>query len=237
MMRFFLIIILLSLTSCNHKIDYPTSLFGVKLLDEVTNYISEDEWKEVVEKNDEQIKWTTKGKYQENTLFDTNFIYADGDTGKILTVGGYQNYYVSLSEFNNKCREDRKQLLTTLKELKNIKERDFEKKYRIIKSFDSNEKRDDHYYEKYFLEFEKENNLYNLIILCSYYYPESIKTNKGKKVSEQRLSYSLIAVELENKNTNIDMVHGYEDSREDNTLKIFKKPLDDEIIKNDFRGL
>lgn len=236
-MRFFLIIAFLFLTGCDHKIDYPTSLFGVKLLDKVTNHISEQEWKEVVEKIDQQIKWTTKGKYQENTLFDTNFIYADGDTGKILTVGGYQEYYVSLNEFNNKCREDRKQLLTTLKELKNIKERDFEKKYRIVKSFDNNEKRDDHYYEKYTLEFEKENNLYNLIILCSYYYPKNSITGIGNKISEQRLTYSLIAVELENKNTNIDMVHGYEDNREDNTLKTFKKPLDDEIIKNDFRGL
>jgi hypothetical protein len=34
-----------------------------------------------------------------------------------------------------------------------------------------------------------------------------------------------------------DMIKIYEDSRDTNTIKTFNKPLDDDIIKNDFRGL
>ena len=236
-MRFFLILILLFLTGCNHKIDYPTSLFGVKLLDKVTNYMSEEEWKEVIEKDDKEIKWTTKGKYQKNILFNENFLYADGDTGKILIVGGYSTHFISLDKFTNKCREDRKQLLTLLKELKNIKERDFEKKYRIIKSFDSKQKRSDTYKENYSLKFEKENHLYSLSILCNYDYPTGYITGIGNKVSQQVFYYSLTAVDPNKEVTDKDMIKIYEDSRDTNTIKTFNKPLDDDIIKNDFRGL
>lgn len=225
------------MTGCDHKIDYPTSLFGVKLLDNVTNYMSEEEWKKVVEKDDDKIKWTQKGNFQKNILFDTNFIYADGDTGKILIVGGYQTHYIPLNKFTNKCKEDRKQLLTLLKELKNIKERDFEKKYRIIKSTNVKQERDDTYKEKFSLEFKKENYLYSLGILCDYSYPESITSSKGKKVSQQTLYYSLTVVDPKNEVTDKDLIKQYEDSRDKNTIKTLKKPLNDEIIKNDFRGL
>ena len=46
-----IVVLSMLLSACNHEKDYPTSLFGVKLLDKVTNYMSSSEWTEVKDKN------------------------------------------------------------------------------------------------------------------------------------------------------------------------------------------
>jgi len=46
-----IIVLGLLLSGCKHEENYPTSLFGIKLSDKVTNYMTEDEWKNVKAKN------------------------------------------------------------------------------------------------------------------------------------------------------------------------------------------
>ena len=41
----------LLLSGCNNEENYPTSLFGIKLPDKITNYMTEDEWTNVKAKN------------------------------------------------------------------------------------------------------------------------------------------------------------------------------------------
>ena len=47
----FFIISLLFLCGFSFNIKYPVSLFGIKTLDKVTNYISKEEWNALKEKN------------------------------------------------------------------------------------------------------------------------------------------------------------------------------------------
>ena len=96
-MRFFLIIILLFLAGCNHKIDYPTSLFGVKLLDKVTikfdmeneeflgsNLIFPNEYKKVLFSEDE-IYFLTKGIDDDSASFyDTRLNRVTGELTRIV---------------------------------------------------------------------------------------------------------------------------------------------------------
>ena len=49
-----IIILTLSLSGCKTNVDYPTSIFGVELPNDVTNYMSKSEWEKVKNKKKRQ---------------------------------------------------------------------------------------------------------------------------------------------------------------------------------------
>jgi len=232
MKKLFLIISLLFLCGFTFSAKYPTSLFRVKTLDKVTNYISEEKWNELKEKNKDMNLFAISGdgNYQENSLFGNYFMYVSKDTETVRIVGAISSRSVKMnSEFSNTCRENRKKLLTSLRELKNIKESDFEKEYYIQKNFDSEDKRDDFYKENYSLMYDVDKVKYSLDIQCKYsvrYYNHSI----------QKLIYSLTVVDTENLVTDKKIIKELNQKITEGRT-ILEKLLSDELIKNDFREL
>ena len=111
-----IIVLGLLLSGCNHDVDYPTSLFGVKPSDKITNYMTEDEWTNVKEENKDLTFFaTTKGDFKRNSLFNTNYMYVDTITEKVKIVIG--EYKVALTKNQietdpRRCRERRKELLS-----------------------------------------------------------------------------------------------------------------------------
>jgi len=229
-MRIFLIFFFIILIGCKPKDNYPTSLFGIELPNDVKNYMSDIEWEVVKNKNkDLNFFATSYGKYQKNNLFDEYYMYVNTNTDKISIVLGISTDYVLTRKFSNKCEEKRLKLLTSLKELKNIKERDFDKEYYIKKQVDNKNQRDDFYLENHFLNYQVNDYKYSLNIQCKYNYPNNY-------TSEQRLSYSLTVVNPENVVTDEKIINQLNEMS-DKERRVLKKPLSDEMIKNDFRGL
>jgi hypothetical protein len=128
-----------------------------------------------------------------------------------------------------RCRERRKELLSSLKTLKNIKERDFDKQYYIEERLDINNKRDDVYKENYYMSYKVDNLEYSLNIMCLFSY-----NSWGDHT--QLLHYALTAVDFENLVTDKDIIKGLNDQINEKRT-VLKKPLSNEILKNDFRGL
>jgi len=225
-----IIILTLSLSGCKTNVDYPTSMFGVELPNDVTNYMSKSEWEKVKNKNkDLKFFATTAGKYQKNNLFDDYYMYVNTNTNKISIVLGIATDYVLTRKFSNKCEARRLKLLTSLKELKNIKERNYDKEYYIKKQVDDKNQRNDYYLENHFLNYNINDYQYSLNIECKYSYPNNY-------TSVQRLSYSLTVVNPENFVTDEKIIKELNE-KVDEERRVLKKPLSDEMIKNDFRGL
>jgi hypothetical protein len=228
-----IIVLGLLLSGCNHDVNYPTSLFGVKPSDKITNYMTEDEWTNVkAENKDLTFFATTKGDFKRNSLFNTNYIYVDTITEKVKIVIG--EYRVALTKKQietdpRRCRERRKELLSSLKTLKNIKERDFDKQYYIEERLDDNNKKYDIYKENYFISYEVNDLDYSLNIMCVFDY-----NSYGDHT--QLLHYSLTALDFERLVTDKDIIKSLNEQT-DEKRTVFKKPLSDEVIKNDFRGL
>jgi len=228
-----IIVLGLLLSGCNHDVDYPTSLFGVKPSDKITNYMTEDEWTNVKEENKDLTFFaTTKGDFKRNSLFNTNYMYVDTITEKVKIVIG--EYKVALTKNQietdpRRCRERRKELLSSLKILKNIKERDFDKQYYIEERLNKNDKRYDIYKENYFISYKVDDLDYSLNIMCVFDY-----NSYGDHT--QLLHYSLTASDFENQVTDKDLIKKLNELT-DEKRTVFKKPLSDEVIKNDFRGL
>ena len=228
-----IIVLGLLLSGCKHEENYPTSLFGIKLSDKVTNYMTEDEWKNVKAKNkDFEFFATTSGNYQRNNLFNKYYMYVDRETEKVKIVTG--EYEVALTKNQietdpRRCRERRKELLSSLKTLKNIKERDFDKEYYIEKRLDINNKRDDVYKENYSMFYKVDDMEYSLNIMClfSYNYWGDHK---------QLLHYALTYVDSERIVTDKAIIKSL-DEQMNKKKTVLKKPLSNEILKNDFRGL
>ena len=223
----------LLLSGCNNEENYPTSLFGIKLPDKITNYMTEDEWTNVKAKNkDFEFFATTSGNYQRNNLFNKYYMYVDRVTEKVKIVIG--EYKVALTKNQmetdpRRCRERRKELLSSLKILKNIKERDFDKQYYIEERLDINNKRDDVYKENYYMSYKVDDLEYSLNIMCLFSY-----NSWGDHT--QLLHYALTAVDFENQVTDKDIIKGLNDQINEKRT-VLKKPLSNEILKNDFRGL
>ena len=235
------IIIILALvlfvSACNHEKDYPTSLFGVKLLDKTTNYMTDNEWNDLKEKNKKyNVFATTKGKYQKNNMFQNHYMYANPSTDIIYIVGATSESGVKSSEFSNTCRNKRNKLLNNLKDLKNIYERNFKKEYVITTETNSYGNRSDNYKEIYSLNYEKENNKYDLKIVCKFSYADENHFKYWKNTSSQILQYFLLAVDKNDVVTDKDIIDTLNAKVLEN-VTILKKPLTDEVIKNDFRGL
>jgi len=227
-----IIVLGLLLSGCNHDKDYPTSLFGVKVLSKASDFLSKDLFDELATKYKEiEIFDTYKGNYTRNNLFLNNYIYSHIDD-IILSVGGVGYNYVNINEtFSDKCKRDRNKLFVNLKDLHNIKERDFNKQY-YIRSF-KNKTNKDYYEENYFYEYKIDKIKYSLNILCRYSY-------KGNQ-SIQKLLYSLSAHDLVkdiglNPVTDKSIIDAL-NRKSGITVKFLKKPLSGENIKNDFRGL
>ena len=232
-----IVVLSMLLSACNHEKDYPTSLFGVKLLDKVTNYMSSSEWTEVKDKNkDNDIFATRKGKFQKNLMFEDHFMYVNPSTDVIFIVGAQSESGVLNSEFSNTCREKRTKLLSNLKDLKNINERNFKKDYLIEKETNSEGMRSDRYKEVFSLNYEKENYTYNLQIICRYSYADGNHRKYWKNTSIQTLQFLLTAADKKNIVTDKDLVEELNAKILKNIINL-KKPLTDEVIKNDFRGL
>jgi hypothetical protein len=228
-----IIVLSLLLSGCNHEENFPTSLFGIKLPDKVTNYMSEDEWINVKARNkDLNFFATSSGNYQRNNLFNKYYMYVDTITEKVKIVIGEYKIGINKSEIEthpSRCRERRKELLSSLKTLKNIKERDFDKQYYIEKRLDKNNKRDDVYKENYYINYKVNDMEYSLNIMCLFAYD-----SWGGHT--QLLHYALAAVDFENAVKDKEIIKSLNDQI-DEKRTVFKKPLSDEIIKNDFRGL
>ena len=228
-----IIVLGLLLSGCNHDVNYPTSLFGVKPSDKITNYMTEDEWINVKARNkDFEFFATTSGNYQRNNLFNTYYMYVDRITEKVKIVIG--EYKVALTKNQTetdprRCRERRKELLSSLKTLKNIKERDFDKQYYIEKRLDKNNKRDDVYKENYFISNKVDDLEYSLNIMCLFSY-----NSWGDHT--QLLHYALTSLDSERLVTDKDIIKGLNDQINEKRT-VLKKPLSNEILKNDFRGL
>ena len=231
MKKIFLIISLLFLCGFSFNIKYPVSLFGIKTLDKVTNYISKEEWNALKEKNKDLSLFAIRdGNYQKNSLFQKYLMYVSRDTGTVKIVGATSRSIVKMnSKFSNTCKKKRKKLITSLKELNNIKESDFEKEYFIQKNFDINGKRDDFYKEDYSLIYDVDETKHSLNIECIY----SVNLNY---LSIQKLNYSLTAVDTENIVTDKKIIKEINQKIAEGRI-ILEKPLSDELIKNDFRGL
>ena len=223
----------LLLSGCNHEENYPTSLFGVKPSDKITNYMTEDEWKNVKARNkDFEFFATASGNYQRNNLFNKYYMYVDRVTEKVKIVIG--EYRVALTKNQietdpRRCRERRKELLSSLKTLKNIKERDFDKQYYIEERLDINNKRDDVYKENYFISYKVDDLEYSLNIMCLFSY-----NSWGDHT--QLLHYALTSLDSERLVTDKDIIKGLNDQINEKRT-VLKKPLSNEILKNDFRGL
>ena len=228
-----IIVLSLLLSGCNHEENFPTSLFGIKLPDKVTNYMSEDEWINVKARNkDLNFFATSSGNYQRNNLFNKYYMYVDTITEKVKIVIGEYKIGINKSEIEthpSRCRERRKELLSSLKTLKNIKERDFDKQYYIEKRLDKNNKRDDVYKENYYINYKVNDMEYSLNIMCLFAYD-----SWGGHT--QLLHYALAAVDFENAVKDKEIIKSL-NYQIDEKRTVFKKPLSDEIIKNDFRGL
>ncbi|MBT7816377.1 MAG: hypothetical protein HN566_06535 [Polaribacter sp.] len=228
-----IIVLGLLLSGCNHEENFPTSLFGVKPSDKITNYMTEDEWTNVKAKNKDLTFFsTTKGDFKRNNLFNKNYMYVDTITEKVKIVIGEYKIGINKSEIEthpSRCRERRKELLSSLKTLKNIKERDFDKQYYIEERLDDNNKRYDIYKENYFISYNVDDLDYSLNIMCVFDY-----NSLGGHT--QLLHYSLTAVDSERLVTDKDIIKSLNDQI-DEKRTVFKKPLSDEVIKNDFRGL
>ena len=233
-MKKLLILSLLTLASCNQQIDFPTSLFGIKLLDSPSNYLQREEIVKVLEENkDKTFFATTYGKYNQNSNFDFNFIYLtkpkDGIL-KIIIVGGIAEYYESLSNFKNSCRENRNKILSGLNDLRNINDRSFKKKYYITKD----KKGKSEYIEDFRINKTIDNIDYSLVLQCKYNYPES----NIHQTSHQTLAYSLYAMDKANLVTDKKILERFKEIESGSDKdRVFNKPLTDEIIKNDFRGI
>jgi len=228
-----IVVLGLLLSGCNHEENYPTSLFGVKPSDKITNYMTEDEWKNVKARNkDFEFFATASGNYQRNNLFNKYYMYVDRVTEKVKIVIG--EYRVALTKNQietdpRRCRERRKELLSSLKTLKNIKERDFDKQYYIEERLDINNKRDDVYKENYFISYKVDDLEYSLNIMCLFSY-----NSWGDHT--QLLHYALTSLDSERLVTDKDIIKGLNDQINEKRT-VLKKPLSNEILKNDFRGL
>lgn len=206
----FLSLILLQEKSYSNNL--PEKLFGIKLYDNVENYIDKSKGKEskyrkgiinFPPKNLSEIKGLVK-----NDNLDHYYIRTDSDY-KILTISGFsQLETMNIDDFKDNCRISADNFKDLLSNFYNINSRKFKTKHykNYIDYLVLN--------RSYELIFNKNYNKYNLQILCTY-------SNRDRKI------YSNLFITL--------MDNKY---FEEHTLKLWKEiePFDDKMITTNLKG-
>ena len=200
------------LQGISYSNNLPEKLFGIKLYDNIENYIDKTLGEEsknrkgiinFAPKDTALIKGLIKNENLERYYVRTNSEYT------ILTISGFGRLETTpRDEFEDNCKETADNFKNLLSNYYNINSRKFKTKYY---------KNDINYLvlnRSYETIYKKNGNEYNLQILCTY-------SNREKKIY-QNLFITLMD----------------QDYFEENTLKLWKKidPFDDKMITTNLEG-